>query len=111
MANGNAIVGRKVLSETDFYETPRWATRKAVEAMLIDGVINRHDEIYDPCCGAGAITDVLYENNFENIRASDIQTETYIKGEKGIDVYNINDKFVLLPISLVFSSNIFSILL
>ncbi len=91
MVNGNAIVGRKVLSETDFYETPRWATEKAVEAMLIDGVINKYNEIYDPCCGAGAITDVLQIYGFENLKASDIQTEEYIKGTKGIDVYDIGD--------------------
>lgn len=91
MINGNAIAGRKVLSETDFYETPKWATEKAVEAMLVDGVINKYNEVYDPCCGAGAITDVLQIYGFENLKASDIQTEKYIKGTRGIDVYDIED--------------------
>lgn len=91
MANGNAIVGRKVLSETDFYETPKWATERIVEAMLVDGVLNKYDNIYDPCCGAGAITDVLSIYGFENLMASDIQIEEYIKGQKGVDVYDLED--------------------
>ena len=91
MSNGNTIVGRKRNIDNDFYETPKWATEKAVEAMLIDGVINKYDETYDPCCGTGAITDVLRVYGFENIKASDIQTDKYIKGKKGVDVYDLDD--------------------
>lgn len=91
MANGLSIVGRKENIDFDFYETPKWATEKAIEAMLIDGIINKYDNIYEPCCGAGAITDVLEIYGFENIKKSDIQTKDYIKGEKGIDVYDIED--------------------
>lgn len=35
---GNTIAGRKRNDEFDFYETPKWATEKAVEAMLTDEV-------------------------------------------------------------------------
>ena len=60
MDNGNIIVGRTKNTDVyDFYETPKWATEKAVEKMLIDGVINKYDKILEPCCGAGAISDVL----------------------------------------------------
>lgn len=43
---GNSITGRKENTAYDFYETPKWATEKAVEAMLIDGIINKSDCIY-----------------------------------------------------------------
>lgn len=90
--NGQAIAGRKQNNDIyDMYETPKWATEKAVESMLNDGILNKYDEVYEPCVGAGAITDVLEVYGFENIKASDIQTEDYIKGEKGIDVYDIED--------------------
>lgn len=91
MSDGLAITGRKRNDEFDFYETPKWATEKAVEQMLIDGVLNKYDDVYEPCCGAGAISDVLQVYGFENIKCSDIQSATYIKGEKGIDVYDIED--------------------
>lgn len=89
--NGLAITGRKQAPAFDFYETPTWATEKAVSAMLRDGIINRQDDIYEPCCGAGAITDVLESLGFEKVKASDIQTADYIKGQKGVDVYTIAD--------------------
>ena len=92
MSNGNAIAGRKAANEYDFYETPKWATEKAIERMLIDGVINKYDEIYEPCCGAGAISDLLEVYGFENLKKSDIQTADYIKGNKGIDVYDLDDE-------------------
>lgn len=92
MDNGNIIVGRTKNTDVyDFYETPKWATEKAVEKMLIDGVINKYDKILEPCCGAGAISDVLSVYGFENLKSSDIQTADYIKGMKGIDVYDIDD--------------------
>lgn len=92
MSDGLSITGRKNTKDKyDFYETPKWATAKAVEAMLKDGIINKHDEVYEPCCGAGAISDVLEIYGFENLFKSDIQDEEYIKGNKGIDVYNIED--------------------
>lgn len=68
-----------------------WATKLAVKAMLQDGIINKNDVIYEPCCGAGAITDVLEQAGFQNVMASDIQTGEFIKGERGIDVCDISD--------------------
>lgn len=91
MSKGLMIAGRKVNADFDFYETPKWATEKAIEAMLVDGIINRYDDVYEPCCGAGAISDVLEVYGFENVKKSDIQTADYIKGENGIDVYDIED--------------------
>lgn len=91
MSDGNVIVGRKIINEYDFYETPKWATEKAVEKMIMDGVINKYDEVLEPCCGAGAISDVLSIYGFENLKSSDIQTADYIKGTKGIDVYDLDD--------------------
>lgn len=91
MSNGMSITGRKKNNEYDFYETPKWATEKVIEALLTDGLINKYDEIYEPCCGAGAISDVLKQYGFENLKCSDIQDTEYIKGDKGIDVYDLED--------------------
>ncbi len=91
MSNGNAITGRKKNDEYDFYETPTWATERAIEQMLMDGIISKYDNIYEPCCGAGAIADVLQVYGFENLKCSDIQDMDYVKGSKGIDVYDLPD--------------------
>lgn len=88
---GNSIAGRKENASYDFYETPKWAAEKAIMAMLRDGMISEKERICEPCAGAGAITDVLKMYGFENIEASDIQTADYIKGVKGVDVYNIEN--------------------
>lgn len=88
---GNIIAGRKKTDEYDFYETPRWATERVIDAMIPDGVLNKYDDIYEPCSGAGAISSVLEGYGFENIRKSDIQTGDYIVGQKGIDVYELPD--------------------
>lgn len=92
MVNGTSITGRKQNIEYDFYETPAWATEKAIEAMLVDGILNKYDDVYEPCVGAGAISDILKIYGFENIRCSDIQTAEYIKGKKGINVYDLDDE-------------------
>lgn len=90
--NGATITGRKQTADIyDFYETPAWATRKAVDQMRFDGIINKYDVIYEPCSGAGAIVDVLEAEGFANVMASDIQEAEYIRGEKGIDVFDIPD--------------------
>ncbi len=86
-----AIVGRKQNHDYDFYETPEWATTKAIEAMLDDDIMKKSDKIYEPCCGAGAITNVFEKFGFENVKKSDIQTANYITGEKGIDVYSLKN--------------------
>ncbi len=92
MGTGLSIAGRKKTDDGyDFYETPRWATEKAIEAMLADGLISTSDRIYEPCVGAGAISDVLETHGFRNLIKSDIQTADYIKGEKGVDVYDIGN--------------------
>lgn len=91
MSNGISITGRKNEGEYDFYETPKWATRLALKAMLRDGIISENDVIYEPCSGAGAIVDVLEEYGFNNIMASDIQTGDFVRGERGVDVYGISD--------------------
>lgn len=91
MSDGLSITGRKRNDKFDFYETPKWAVEKVLEAMLIDGIVNKYDKVYEPCVGAGAISDVLMTYGFKNLKCSDIQTENYIKGEKGVDVYEVED--------------------
>lgn len=91
MSNGLSITGRKKNDVYDFYETPTWATEKALDAMLRDGYITKQDNILEPCSGAGAISSVLEKYGFENVKNSDIQTADFIRGEKGINVYDIED--------------------
>ncbi len=87
MTTGASIAGRKSVGDLDFYETPAWATRKALDAMLADGVLQKYDDILEPCCGAGAISKVLGEYGFANVRSSDLQTGDCIYGRRGVDVY------------------------
>lgn len=91
MSNGLSITGRKKNDVYDFYETPTWATEKALDAMLRDGYITKQDDILEPCSGAGAISNVLEKYGFENVKNSDIQTADFIRGERGINVYDIED--------------------
>lgn len=91
MSNGLSITGRKKNDVHDFYETPTWATEKALDAMLRDGYITKQDNILEPCSGAGAISSVLEKYGFENVKNSDIQTADFIRGERGINVYDIED--------------------
>lgn len=89
---GTSIVGRKNTKDKyDLYTTPTWATEKVIDALLIDGIITKYDDILEPCCGTGAISNFLKGYGFENISASDIQTEDYIDGNKGVDVYDMDD--------------------
>lgn len=91
MANGNTIIGRTKNDIYDFYETPKDATERVIDALLEDGFISKDELIYEPCSGAGAITKVLEDKGFNNIISSDIQEQDYIVGDKGIDVYEIGD--------------------
>ena len=93
MANGQSITGRKKNIKYDLYETPKEATEKILNALIRDGILNEtNDELYECCSGAGAITKVLNEKYNFTYKASDIQTEDFIMGEKGIDVYKLPDK-------------------
>lgn len=92
MASGTTIAGRKQSDDLDFYETPTKATETAVERMISDGILNPSDDIYEPCCGAGAITSVL-RKYFYNVKSSDIQIEDYVDGNKGVDVYQLPSGF------------------
>lgn len=92
MSNGQSITGRKKNIKYDLYETPKEATEKILNALIKDKILNpTTNELYECCAGAGAITNVLdaYDITY---KASDIQTEDYIAGEKGVDVYKLPDK-------------------
>lgn len=91
MSDGIAITGRKKYNDKyDFYETPEWATRKALDQMIADGIISKDEDILEPCSGAGAISKVIEKYGF-NVTSSDIQTESYIYGTGGVDIYKIPD--------------------
>ena len=40
---GISITGRKENIAYDFYETPKWATEKAIKAMLRDGILSKKE--------------------------------------------------------------------
>jgi hypothetical protein len=85
------IVGRKKNNdEFDLYETPSWATELIMNRLIKDSVLEKGEEILEPCSGAGAISKVL-EEKFK-VKSSDIQNENFIYGDKGIDVYKMKDK-------------------
>ena len=93
MSNGLSIIGRnRKINDLDLYETPKWATEIAIDAMVADGILSKEETIYETCCGAGAITDVLEAKGFKNVMASDIQTADYITGWKGVDAYDIDSQ-------------------
>ena len=75
MSNGFSITGRKKNDVHDFYETPTWATEKALDAMLRDGYITKQDSILEPCSGAGAISSVLEKYGIQNTIKRLIQKE------------------------------------
>lgn len=92
MKIAEGIVGRKNNNDKyDLYETPKWATELIVDRLLQDQVLSLGDLITEPCSGAGAISKVLESKGF-NVKSSDIQTESFIYGEKGIDIYKAKDK-------------------
>jgi hypothetical protein len=93
MAKGQSIAGRKVNIQYDLYETPESATIKILNKLIEDEVLKEtRDNLYECCSGAGAITRVLDTYYKFNYKASDIQTDDFIVGDKGIDVYTLPDK-------------------
>ncbi len=91
---GKTIIGRDRQNDIyDFYETPKWATERVVEAPLNDNIICKDSYILEPCSGAGAIVNVLNEYGFTNVKASDIQTLDCIVGNKGIDIANLPSNY------------------
>lgn len=92
MSIAEGIVGRKKNSDKfDLYETPAWATNLIVSRLIDDKVITKNDTISELCSGAGAISKVIEEYGFDVV-SSDIQTEDFVYGDKGVDVYKIPNK-------------------
>src|SRR5690242_16289401 len=60
----------------DFYATPPIAIEKLLEHE------NFHEDCWEPCCGDGAISDILIARGF-NVYSSDLYDWGY--GETGID--------------------------
>lgn len=66
------VSNRRLVDATgaDFYPTPEWGTRALMRHVLFDG------PILEPCCGDGAMADVLKECG-QPITASDIVDRGY----------------------------------
>ena len=91
MSIAEGIVGRKQNDDKfDLYETPTWSTSLITDSLLRDKVLTTGDIITEPCSGAGAISRVLEDKGF-TVNSSDIQTEDFVYGDKGIDVYKMEN--------------------
>lgn len=78
----------KRIAETgkNFYETPIWAIEELLKKEIFQGTI------LEPCSGRGAISKVLEENKYQ-VDSSDISVESYVYGEKGVDLHSINKQY------------------
>ena len=69
--------------ENDFVQTPKEITEALLKLESFDG------EVLEPCCGAGAISEVLKSNGYKVI-SSDVKDYGY--GEVN-DLFNINKEY------------------
>lgn len=70
---GKAYANRKKKSErpeADFYRTPEILTEMFCDLNILDKDVL----IYEPCCGDGAIVDILRSKGFSNIKSDDLRT-------------------------------------
>ena len=72
-------------------DLPKVPIMNGVQKMWADGHINTNNTIYDPCCGSGCIVKTLRSYGFRSVLSSDISSENFIDGEKGVNVYNIDN--------------------
>lgn len=72
-------------------DLPKIPIINAIQKISADRHINIDDIIYDPCCGSGCIIETLKSYGFKNLLSSDISSESFISGEKNINVYNLED--------------------
>lgn len=79
-------------SQNDFYATPTWAIQALLEREQFEG------EIWEPCCGDGAISKCLKENEYWHVTSTDLNDYGY--GETGINFlndYRIVDNIITNP--------------
>lgn len=72
-------------------DLPKKPIINSIQRMWADKYINTEEIICDPCCGSGCIVETLASYGFKNIISSDILEEDFIKGDKGVNVYNLKD--------------------
>ncbi len=79
------VSNRRLVNEDgpDFYPTPEWGTRALLKYVTFQG------DILEPCCGDGAMAEVLKESGCKVI-ASDIEDRGY--GER-FDLLDINSRY------------------
>lgn len=89
MVRGISIAGRKRNDGIDFYQTPSWATLALLNREKFEG------EIIEPCCGAGAISEILEDKLIKSgtsVLSSDIREDDDVYGIGGIDVMSYPEK-------------------
>ena len=81
---------------TDFYQTPMPVAKALIEQLPRLGVETDAD-ILEPCCGEGAITDVLCDYGYTNIRSFDLNfgdhRQDFLKFDGSADVIITNPPF------------------
>jgi len=84
ISQAHSIVGQsRGRPETDFYPTPPVATIELLQRERFDGTI------CEPCCGTGAISEILKEKRpFSDIYSYDLNDYGY--GETGVDFLEAN---------------------
>lgn len=85
MISAQSISGRKVSASennADFYQTPEFAITGLLEKENFKGSVFQ-PLIWEPCCGNGAISNVLKSQGY-NVLSTDLRKTDYTSG--GIDV-------------------------
>lgn len=82
----SSICGRDKNIKFDYYETPSWAVGELLITEEFKGTI------LEPCSGNGAISKVLEKHNF-TVVSSDIRVDDDVYGEKGINMFDIKEKY------------------
>jgi hypothetical protein len=74
----------------DFYVTPDWATQALVDEVRLSG------NILEPCCGDGAMSEVLKTNGFR-VRSSDLYDRGYGRVQDIFKIKAMADNVVTNP--------------
>ena len=101
---GISITGRKENIAYDFYETPKWATEKAIKAMLRDGILSKKEYVYEPCVGEGV--DVYeVEDNACDVVITNPPYNLMTKGNMLAEFQRIAEKKVILLLNIFYLSS------
>lgn len=82
----NQMLFRMDNGTLDFHPTPKMAIESLLDVEEFQG------NIFEPASGDGAISRVLEEHGYSVI-SSDIQKEDFVYGNKGVNFFNVEDRY------------------